>query len=64
MFTRAASFARTMSETMDVAHAVDEEEDGDVVAIVTLTLLALGFGLGAAFVVGINRARGSVAPLQ
>ena len=64
MFTRAASFARTTSETMDVAHAVDEEEDGDVVAIVTLTLLALGFGLGAVFVVGANRARGNVAPLQ
>ena len=64
MFTRAASFARTMSETMLEVHAVDEEEDGDVVAIVTLTLLALGFGLGAVFVVGTNRARGNVAPLQ
>ena len=53
-----------MSETMDVAHAVDEEEDEDVVAIVTLTLFALGFGLGAAFVVGINRARGNGALLQ
>ena len=53
-----------MSETMDVAHAVDEEEDEDVVAIVTLTLFALGFGLGAAFVVGINRARGNGALFQ
>ena len=53
-----------MSETMDVAHAVDEEEDEDVVAIVTLALFALGFGLGAAFVVCINRARGNGAPLQ
>ncbi len=45
-------------------HAVDEEEDGDVVAIVALKLLALGFGLGAVLVVGTNRARGNVAPLQ
>ena len=52
-----------MSETMDEVHAADEE-DGDVVAIVTLTLLALGFGLGAAFVVGINRARGNGALFQ
>ena len=64
MFSRADSFARVMSETIDVAHAVDEEEDEDVVAIVTLTLFALGFGLGAAFVVCINRARGNGALFQ
>ncbi len=64
MFPRAASLARTMSETMLEVHAVDEEEDGVVAAIVTLTLLALGFGLGAVLVVGTNRARGNVAPLQ
>ena len=45
-------------------HAVDEEEDGNVVAKVTLTSLALGFGLGTVLVVGTNRARGNVAPLQ
>ena len=64
MSSRADSFAQIMSETMDAAHAVAEEEDVDVVAIVTLALFALGFGLGAAFVVGINRARGNGAPLQ
>ena len=64
MSSRADSFARMKSETMDVAHAVDEEKDEDVVAIVTLALFALGFGLGGAFVVCINRARGNGALFQ
>ena len=42
MSLRRTSLFRIMSETMDAAHAVAAEEDVDVVAVITLTLLALG----------------------
>ena len=53
-----------MSETIDEAQAAVEAEDVDVVAVITLARFTLGFGLGAVFVVGINRARGSGALFQ
>ena len=64
MLVLADSFARIMSETIDEAQAFVEAEDVDVVAIVTLARFALGFGLGATFVVGINRVRCKGAPFQ
>ena len=49
---------------MPEVHAADEEEDGNVVAKVTLTLLALGFGLGTDLAVGSNHVRGIIAPFK
>ncbi len=64
MLVLADSFFRTMSETIEDTHAFDDEDGVAVVATTTLAGFALGFGLGATFVVGINRGRGSGALFQ
>ena len=53
-----------MSEAIEDTHAFDDEDGVDVVAAMTLAGVALGFGLGAIFVVGINRGLCSGAPFQ